>query len=81
MAEDMLWPADDETSEVCSWLSFRKLWKDHYTNIWIHYPCNDTCVECTIYRNTFRYKEARKKMIEEDDDIDDDDTSASNENE
>jgi hypothetical protein len=27
MADDMFWPADAETSEVCSWFSFRKLWK------------------------------------------------------
>jgi hypothetical protein len=27
MADDMFWPADAETSEVCSWLPFRKLWK------------------------------------------------------
>jgi hypothetical protein len=81
MADDMLWPADAETSEVCSWFSFRKLLKDHCGNIRIRRPCNDTCGECTSYRNAFRYKEVRKKMIGEyDDTYDDDDDSARDEN-
>jgi hypothetical protein len=76
MADGMFWPADAadaETSEVCSWFSFRKLWKEHCGNIRIRRPCNDTCGECTIYRNEFRYKETRKKMIDKDEDSDDDD--------
>jgi hypothetical protein len=80
MVDDMFWPADAETSEVCSSFSFRKLWKDHCANISIHRPCNDTCGKCTIYRNAFRYREARKKMIDEDDDSDDDEDSASDDN-
>jgi hypothetical protein len=81
MADDMFWPADAETSEVCSWFSFRKLWKEHCGNIRIRRPCNDTCGECTIYRNAFRYKETRKKTRDEDEDEDsDDDDSASDDN-
>jgi hypothetical protein len=81
MADGMFWPADDETSEVFSWFSFRKLWKEHCGNIQIRGPCNDTCGECTIYRNVFRYKETRKKTIDEDEDSDnDDDDSVSDDN-
>jgi hypothetical protein len=56
MADGMFWPADAETSEVCSWFSFRKFLKDHCGNIRIRRPCNNTCGKCTIYRNPFRYK-------------------------
>jgi hypothetical protein len=81
MADDMFWPSDAETSEVCSWFSFRKLWKEHCGHIGIRRPCNDTCGECTIYHNAFRYQQARKKMIYEDEDSDDDDDgSASDDN-
>jgi hypothetical protein len=73
MADDMFWPEDAEISEVCSWLSFRKLCKEHCGNIRIRLPCNDTCRESTIYLNALRHKETRKEMIYEDEDSDDDD--------
>jgi hypothetical protein len=64
--------------EVFSWWSFREIWKEHCSNIRISRPCNDTCGECTVSRNAFRYHESRKKEEyeyedEKEGDIEDDD--------
>jgi hypothetical protein len=45
--------ADMESFEVCSWWSFRNIWKEHCSNIRIRSPCNDTCGECIIFQNSF----------------------------
>jgi hypothetical protein len=42
-------------------------------NTRIRAPCNDTCGECTILRNAFRYRERRQQTIESSDDSDDSD--------
>jgi hypothetical protein len=39
-------------------------------NIRIRAPCNDTCGECTIIRNAFRYCERRQQTSENSDDSD-----------
>jgi hypothetical protein len=65
--DDIFCEDDVETSDVCSWWSFRQIWKEHYPHIRIRRPCNDTCGECTVYRNAFRYRESRKKAEVESD--------------
>jgi hypothetical protein len=65
-----------ETLEVCSWWSFRELWKEHYPHIRIHHPCNDTCGECTVFCNAFLYRKSRKQAQAKTDlypELDDDD--------
>jgi hypothetical protein len=73
--DDMFWPSGAVPVEVCSWFSFTDIWKTHCSNIHIRRPCNDTCGECTVFRNAFRYREMRKNAeqismdeVEEDDD-------------
>jgi hypothetical protein len=71
--DDMFWESDVEVLDVCSWWSFRELWKEHCPNIRIRRSCNDTCGECIVYKNAFRYRENRKREIQEQDDASDSD--------
>jgi hypothetical protein len=72
--DDMFWRDDADQMEVCSWWSFCEIWKEHCSNIQIHGPCTDTCGECTVFSNAFRYRESRKKEEDEEEgDSEDDD--------
>jgi hypothetical protein len=49
----------------------------HLPHVRIRAPCYDTCGECTIFKNVFRYREEKKKKKgiaedDSDDDIDED---------
>jgi hypothetical protein len=46
---------DSETQEVCAWRKFLELWRVHLPQVHMHVPCYDTCDECTILKNMFRY--------------------------
>jgi hypothetical protein len=72
--DDMFWPSGTLHVEVCSWLSFTDIWKTHCSNIRIRRPCNNTCGECTVFRNAFRYREIRKSAEQSSmDEVDEDD--------
>jgi hypothetical protein len=64
--DDMFWQADMESFEFCYWWSFRNIWKEHCSNIRMHSPCNDTCCECTIFRNAFRYRSSKVGKVDAD---------------
>jgi hypothetical protein len=64
--DDMFWRDYADHTEVCSWWYFREIWDEHFSNIRIRCPCSDTCGECTVFRNAFRYRESRKKEKDED---------------
>jgi hypothetical protein len=66
-ADDMWWPQDTEQAEVCFWFSFQTIWKEHFPNIRIRRPCNDTCGECAVFRNALRYHESCRKQDEDSD--------------
>jgi hypothetical protein len=73
--DDMFWPSGAVPVEVSSWFSFTDIWKMHCSNIRIRRPCSDTCGECTVFRNAFRYCEMLKNAeessmdeVQEDDD-------------
>jgi hypothetical protein len=40
------------------------MWQEHCSHIKIRAPCNDTCGECTVFRNAFCYQESRKMVPE-----------------
>jgi hypothetical protein len=76
--DDFFWEPDIGTQEVCSWWAFRQMWQEHCSRIKIQAPCNDTCGECTVFRNSFRYQESRKMVPEAEEEChssDDDDNS------
>jgi hypothetical protein len=62
-----------DTEEIVSWWSFWHIWREDLPNIRIRAPFNDTCGECTILRNAFRYRERRQQTSENSDDSDDSD--------
>jgi hypothetical protein len=62
------WETDVKVLDVCTQWSFRELWKEHCPNIGVRRPCNDTCGECTVYKNAFRYCENIKRDIQDRDD-------------
>jgi hypothetical protein len=70
--EETFW-GDCETQEECSWWKFLELWRVHFPHVHIRAPCYDTCGECNIFKNSFRYREEKnkKKGIAEDDSDDD----------
>jgi hypothetical protein len=73
--DDVLWEVGMDTEEIVSWWSFRHIWHEDLPNIRIRAPCNDTCGECTIISNAFRYRERRQQTSEDSvksDDRDDD---------
>jgi hypothetical protein len=61
---EFFWQPYIGTQEVFSWWAFRKLWHEHCSHIKMWAPCNDTCGECTVFRNAFRYQEPRKILSE-----------------
>jgi hypothetical protein len=63
--DDMFWQADMVSFEVCSWCSFRNIWKEHCSNIRLHSPCNDTCCESTIFSNAFRYRSSKVGKVDD----------------
>jgi hypothetical protein len=64
--DEMFWQADMESFEVCSWWSLRNSLKEHCSNIRIRGPCNDTCGECTIFRNAYRYRSSKVGKVDGD---------------
>jgi hypothetical protein len=56
-----LWQDAMETTAVAGWTSFRRIWKESCPKIQICQPCNDTCGECSIFQNAFRYRQAHQK--------------------
>jgi hypothetical protein len=64
--DDMFLQEDMESFEVCSWWSLRNIWKEHCSNIRIRSPCNDTCGECTIFRNALRYRSSKVGKVHDD---------------
>jgi hypothetical protein len=40
---------------------FLDVWHVHLPHVPMHAPCYDTCGECTIFQNAFRYQKKRNK--------------------
>jgi hypothetical protein len=64
--DEMLWQGYMESFEVCSWCSFRNIWKEHCSNIRICSPCNDTYGKCKIFCNAFCYRSSKVGMVDND---------------
>jgi hypothetical protein len=52
---DELWTEDMEPLPVPDWRRFRDVWKTSLPKLRIRNPCEDTCPECFILKNKFRY--------------------------
>jgi hypothetical protein len=51
-----------DTLEIFSWWKFRDLWNRHLPHVRIRAPCYDTCGECTIFKNAFRYRKQNNRQ-------------------
>ena len=54
--EDDYWPADKKPLPIVSWKSFLNYWDEHHKNLRIRSKCEDTCGECQIVAQRFKYK-------------------------
>jgi hypothetical protein len=80
--DELLWPEGSSPLPVCSWKDFLRLWKEHFPNLSIRNPCEDTCGECTKLRNSFRMldkigaaRRAHTARLQESVDVDEDSIS------
>lgn len=53
--DEYLWPESSNPLPIPSWKSFRTSWKRRCPTIRIRNVCEDTCPECYILKNKFRY--------------------------
>jgi hypothetical protein len=59
--DDTFWEECD-TLNISSWWKFCDLWNHYLPHVRIRSPCYDTCVESTIFKNAFRYREQNNQQ-------------------
>jgi len=57
---DDFWTEDMKPLPVPDWRRFHDIWKKHLPKIRIRNACEDTCPECFILKNKFRYLGRRR---------------------
>ena len=60
MGELALWPSGSMCYPVCSFFTFRKLWKDNFPLLKIRPPSEDICLQCHVFKNQFKYTIKRR---------------------
>ncbi len=53
--DEILWPETSTPLPIPSWNGFRDIWKRRCPTIRIRNVCEDTCPECYILKNRFRF--------------------------
>lgn len=53
--DELLWPESSTPLPIPSWKAFRDIWKRRCPTIRIRNVCEDTCPECFILKNRFRF--------------------------
>ena len=53
--DEYLWPEGSIPGPVCSWGTFRTIWNENFPQIMIRPKSEDTCDECFVFRNRFKY--------------------------
>jgi predicted nucleic acid-binding Zn-ribbon protein len=64
---DDLWPDGSERLPVPDWKRFRVIWETRLPNLRIRNSCEDTCPECFILKNKFKYLGSRRRGDNEQD--------------
>jgi hypothetical protein len=59
------WPEDMEPLPVSDWHCFRDIWKRNLPKLRIRNACEDTCPECFILKNKFKYLGRRRQDEDE----------------
>ncbi len=60
--DDWLWPEGSIQKPVPCWNGFRSIWKERLPKLQIWNVCEDTCPECYILKNKFKYLGRGKKL-------------------
>ena len=80
--DDDLWPEGSEVLPVVPWSTFFQIWKDRLPKLRIRNSCEDTCPECFILRNRFRYKSEKANTRQQlESESDESESSSSDESE
>ena len=66
-----LWPSGSMCYPVCSFFTFRRLWKLNFPLLKIRPPSEDICLQCHVFKNQFKFT-FKKRYVESN--TDDDDT-------
>jgi hypothetical protein len=79
---EYLWPESAVTLPVPDWNSFRAIWKCRCPKVKIRNICEDTCPECYVLKNKFRFLGRQDAVADGDlllssSSADEDDTSSS----
>jgi hypothetical protein len=64
--DEDFWPEGSVTLPVVPWSTFGKVWEERLPKLRIRRKCEDTCPECFLIKNRFRYREARRDNINSD---------------
>ena len=60
--EDMaLWPTGSVVLPVCTFSTFRTLWKRFFPLLKIRTPSEDICLQCHIFKNQYKYASHKRK--------------------
>ena len=54
--DEHLWPVGSVAQPVCSWFTFRSIWKSDFKSLKIRNASEDICGECVLYQNRWRHK-------------------------
>ena len=73
MGDLALWPSGSMCYPVCSFFTFRKLWKDNFPLLKIRPPSEDICLQCHVFKNQFKFTIKRRYNQNESDDESEDD--------
>ena len=69
--DELLWPEGSETLPVVPWSVFHQIWKEKLPKLKIRNRCEDTCPECFVLKNRFKFKADRwQRRPESSDDSD-----------
>ena len=81
-SEVPLWPTGSESKTIVHWTTFLYFWKANFSHIKIRNKGADTCTDCLVLTNEFRFTRARSRNVpnEDDDDEDNEDDDDDNDN-
>lgn len=60
-----LWPTNSISLPVCTFHTFRKIWKEHFPLMKIRQRSEDICLQCHIFKNAFKYNSSNLKQSHE----------------
>ena len=58
--DDVLWPVGSVPQPVCSWSTFRSIWKEEFKSLRIRKASEDICGQCVLYQNRWRHQSKKK---------------------